>query len=77
METIGQAAEAYQEAMRKVDNDRTYDSIDVDAIRYVAFRAGAEWAEKKSNHKNMCLRDRTKICNLCHECDVDVLNPNY
>lgn len=77
METIEQAAEAYQEAMRKVDNDSSYDDIDVDVIRYVAFMAGAEWSEKKSNHKNMCLRDRTKICDLCHECDVDVLNPNY
>lgn len=28
-------------------------------------------------NKNMCIRDRTKVCNLCHECDVYVLNPNY
>lgn len=28
-------------------------------------------------NKNMCIRDSTKVCNLCHECDVYVLNPNY
>lgn len=27
--------------------------------------------------KNMCLRDKTKKCDLCHECDVYVLNPSY
>lgn len=27
--------------------------------------------------KNMCLKDKTKVCNLCHKCDVSVLNPNY
>lgn len=27
--------------------------------------------------KMMCLKDKTKVCNLCHECDVSVLNPNY
>lgn len=30
---------------------------------------------KKS--KSMCVKDKTKQCNLCHECDIDVLNPNY
>lgn len=28
-------------------------------------------------HKSMCINDKTKVCNLCHECDVDVLNPSY
>lgn len=43
-----------------------------------AFIAGVEWAEKnKAKSKTMCLRDKTKVCNLCHECDVDVLNPSY
>jgi cytochrome c551/c552 len=42
------------------------------------FIAGAKWAEKnKANSKAMCLRDKTKECNLCHECDVNVLNPSY
>lgn len=41
------------------------------------FKAGAEWASKNTNPKARCLRDSTKVCNLCHECDVSVLNPNY
>lgn len=43
-----------------------------------AFVSGAEWVEKnKEQSKTMCLKDKTKVCNLCHECDVDVLNPSY
>lgn len=42
------------------------------------FIAGAKWAEKnKAKSKAMCLKDKTKVCNLCHECDVSVLNPSY
>lgn len=42
------------------------------------FRAGVEWAQKnKAQPRSMCLKDKTKVCNLCHDCDVDVLNPNY
>jgi hypothetical protein len=26
---------------------------------------------EKSKGKLMCLRDRTKVCNKCHECDID------
>lgn len=34
--------------------------------------------EHKGRNRRMCLRDRSKVCNLCHDCDVDVLNPgNY
>lgn len=29
----------------------------------------------KGSNQRMCLRDRSKVCNLCHDCDVDVLNP--
>ena len=36
-----------------------------------------EWNDKIINPKTMCLRDKTKICNLCHDCDVYVLNPDY
>lgn len=25
----------------------------------------------KKKSKRMCLRDKSKICNLCHECDID------
>lgn len=43
-----------------------------------AFQAGVEWALKnKTNSRATCLRNKTKTCNLCHECDTDVLNPNY
>lgn len=43
-----------------------------------AFIAGAKWAYmNKSKPKHMCLRDKSKVCNQCHECDVDVLNPSY
>lgn len=40
------------------------------------FKKGAEWAEKnKIKSKTMCLRDKSKVCDLCHDCDVYVLNP--
>jgi hypothetical protein len=43
-----------------------------------SFEAGVKWAEKnKEKSKVRCFRDSTKTCNLCHECDVNVLNPNY
>ncbi|WFE84946.1 hypothetical protein [Parabacteroides chongii] len=43
-----------------------------------SFEAGAAWAEKnKEKSKVRCLRDSTKTCNLCHDCDIYVLNPNY
>lgn len=32
---------------------------------------------KKGKAKSMCLKDKAKVCNLCHECDVYVLNPSY
>ena len=32
---------------------------------------------KVGKHEKPCLRDKEKICNECHECDVDVLNPTY
>ena len=41
---------------------------------YHGFIAGAEWTMK---HKTLCLRDKDKVCNLCHECDVSVLNPSF
>lgn len=28
-----------------------------------------------SQHQRMCIRDRAKVCDLCHDCDIDVLNP--
>lgn len=66
-----EAAKQYAEIeMKKVLNVR--------ATAERSFIAGVEWAEKnKANSKAMCLRDKTKKCNLCHECDVYVLNPSY
>lgn len=32
---------------------------------------------EKSEKKRVCLRDRTKVCNLCHECDIDISNPYH
>lgn len=66
-----EAAKQYAEIeMKKVLNVR--------ATAERSFIAGAKWAEKnKANSKAMCLRDKTKECNLCHECDVNVLNPSY
>lgn len=52
--------------------------LNVRATAERSFIAGVEWVEKnKANPKAMCLRDKTKKCNLCHECDVSVLNPSY
>lgn len=43
-----------------------------------AFIAGANFAlgkqekdAERSKEKLMCLRDRTKVCNRCHACDID------
>lgn len=43
-----------------------------------AFKAGANFAlgkqekeAEKSKGKLMCLRDRTKVCNKCHACNID------
>lgn len=35
-------------------------------------------SKHKGRNRRMYLRDRSKVCNLCHDCDADVLNPgNY
>ena len=31
--------------------------------------------EHKGRNIEMCVRDRSKVCNLCHDCDIDVSNP--
>lgn len=52
--------------------------LNVRATAERSFIAGAKWAEKnKANSKAMCLREKMKEFNLCHECDVSVLNPSY
>lgn len=31
----------------------------------------------QNQKETMCIKDKTKVCDLCHECDVSILNPNY
>ena len=74
MNKIERAAKYYvqQEVKGMIDHD-----IDTGDMKR-AFIAGVEWAEKnKVKSKPMCLKDKTKACDLCHECDVNLLNPNY
>ena len=28
-------------------------------------------------NKRMCLRDKSKVCDLCHKCDIDISQPRY
>ncbi|EXZ16676.1 hypothetical protein M067_4938 [Bacteroides fragilis str. J-143-4] len=74
MSKIERAAKYYvqQEVKGMIDHD--IDTGDMER----AFIAGVEWAEKnKVKPKTMCLRNKSKVCDLCHECDVSVLNPSY
>ncbi len=32
---------------------------------------------KPTKRKRMCLRDKNKVCDLCHKCDIDISQPNY
>lgn len=44
----------------------------------IGFMEGARWADRsRAKTKLICLKDKTKVCNQCHDCDVDVLNPSY
>lgn len=47
-ETIEQAAKEYADGLRSVDKKSTYDNIEVDSARMVAFKRGAEWQAKQS-----------------------------
>ncbi len=74
MDKLHRAAEYYvqQEVKGMIDCDINTNDMER------AFIAGAKWAnENKEKPKVVCLRDKAKRCNLCHECDVDVLNPSY
>ncbi|MCU6767372.1 hypothetical protein OCV73_00145 [Barnesiella propionica] len=74
MSKIQRAAQYYVQQELKGMINHNIDSGDMER----AFIAGVEWAQKnKAKSKAVCLRDKDKICNLCHECDVNVLNPNY
>lgn len=49
--------------------------VDEDAFKAAfdrAFVLGKQERDaEKSKEKLMCLRDRTKVCNRCHACDID------
>lgn len=74
MNKIQRAARYYMQQKIKEMIDHDIDTGDLER----AFIAGVEWAGKsKEKDKSMCLKDKTKACNLCHECDINVMNPNY
>lgn len=38
------------------------------------------WMKKEQisrSRKMICVRDKMKVCDLCHKCDINVLNPHY
>lgn len=69
-QTVAEAAHAFAESRSSGSLFPAY---------YHGFIAGVEWVMKLKNDKakHMCIKDSNKKCNQCHECDVDVLNPNY
>lgn len=72
MKTIEEQAREY--ALSEHHPTGYYMDIQIEEIKEFAYLQGAEDSRIK---KNVCFKDKTKVCNLCHECDVDVLNPNY
>lgn len=71
--------EAYEKLIQEdLDflNKHCPDSLELDHIKLIVC-SSIDWHYPKKT-KIMCLKDKTKVCNLCHECDVNVLNPhNY
>nr|DAY69012.1 MAG TPA: hypothetical protein [Caudoviricetes sp.] len=70
--------EAYEKLIKEdLDflNEHCPDSLELDHIK-VIICSSIDWYYPKKD-KNMSLKDKTKVYNLCHECDVDVLNPFY
>lgn len=70
--------EAYEKLIKEdLDflNEHCPDSLELDHIK-VIICSSIDWYYPEKT-KSMCLRDKSKVCNLCHECDVYVLNPNY
>ena len=68
-------AECWEECAAKVAVETT--NLLCKSITYTAFdRAYAlgkkeKDAEKSEKSKRMCLRDKSKVCNKCHACDID------
>lgn len=77
-ESIKEVARDYAEKVRKSSYIHSMGyGYESEHLRE-AFIAGYEYANgNKKSSKLTCLRDKNKICNLCHECDVDILNPIY
>lgn len=48
MTELEKAAREYADGLRSVDNKNTYDNVEVDSSRMVAFKRGAEWQAKQS-----------------------------
>lgn len=46
-QSVEQAARKYADELRSVDKKNTYDNIEVDSCRMVAFKRGAEWQAKQ------------------------------
>lgn len=67
----------YDKFYDNLHNDRrTWDALEHTIC--ASFISGAQFALGKqekntemSKEKLMCLRDRTKVCNRCHACDID------
>lgn len=70
--------EAYKKLIKEdLDflNKHCPDSLELDHIKAIIC-GSIDWFYPEKT-KSICLKDKTKVCNLCHECDIDVLNPNY
>lgn len=70
--------EAYEKLIKEdLDflNEHCPESLELDHIKAI-IRSSINW-NYSEKAKSMCLKDKTKVCNLCHECDVDVINPIY
>ena len=45
--------------------------------RVVRFILSTHRIVERRKKKRMCLKVNSKICNLCHECDIDISQPRY
>ena len=69
---------AYEKLIKEVLdflNKHCPNSLELDHIKLIVC-SSIDWHYPEKT-KSMCLKDKTKECNLCHECDVYVLNPSY
>lgn len=74
-QTADDKAREYRENMFIYDDEQPrYNSVDIGAARYVAFKAGAEWARQKAieAHWESCpnlSKDNERTCNHTTDCD--------